>query len=605
MPKPGRYHISRKIADGGMAEIFLGTQHGMEGFERPVVLKRILAPLVADPQFRHMLIDEAHIAMGLNHSNIVQVLDLGHARDRYFLVLELVDGWDLSQLLSRTAAAKFPVPPEIALYIVAEVCRALAYAHARTRDGRPLAIVHRDVSPQNILISEQGEVKLTDFGIAKAMVRRESTNQGVIKGKLAFMSPEQASGSILDNRSDLFSLGTILYLFFTGRRPFEAPTDLESIMLVRECRFAPPEEVKPSLAPAVAKIIRRALERLPSKRYQNADEMLVDIENVQRTVYRPAGQTELKRWLAELQSRDHCATVSRATTKSETGEYEELDFGEGAEVVFDESGVVDIADVVQGIQPTIAASAVELSGIHPHSEDKTTAATPITVRQSRVPTRIIMFASVVVVAAVGGWFFLPDKDAGHAKHKPVAAKHQELLARAEPSPTPKAEPAAEIRNPPVTAADTKPAVDSGTPSATVAVATDHAGPAEGEEDEENLLKQAEPNDGERVIDEDEGLPIRGSKERNAKAELVEPVSVRVVSSPEGAVISVGKRVFGRAPMNLRFRPGITFEVGFVKRGYLPAKKSVTVANRKNQTVKVSLKKKPAPKKSLFRRIFGR
>ena len=156
MPKVGKYHIARKIADGGMAEIFLGTQHGMEGFERPVVLKRILAPLVADPQFRNMLIDEAHVAMGLNHSNIVQVLDLGHVRGRYFLVMELVDGWDLSQILARASAANFPLPPEIVLYVAAEICRALAYAHARTRDGNPLAIVHRDVSPQNVLVSEQG-----------------------------------------------------------------------------------------------------------------------------------------------------------------------------------------------------------------------------------------------------------------------------------------------------------------------------------------------------------------------------------------------------------------------------------------------------------------
>ena len=194
MPGPGRYHISRKIADGGMAEIFLGTQRGVEGFERPVVLKRILASLLADPQFRNQMIDEAHVAMSLNHSNIVQVLDLGHARGRYFLVLELVEGWDLNQILNRARAASFPLLPELSLYLVAEVCRALGYAHAKTRDGQPLGIVHRDVSPHNVLVSEQGEVKLTDFGIAKAMGRREHTGHGVIKGKLAFMSPEQASG---------------------------------------------------------------------------------------------------------------------------------------------------------------------------------------------------------------------------------------------------------------------------------------------------------------------------------------------------------------------------------------------------------------------------
>jgi serine/threonine protein kinase len=360
MPKAGKYHIARKIADGGMAEIFVGTQHGMEGFERPVVLKRILAPLVADPQFRNMLIDEAHVAMGLNHSNIVQVLDLGRVRDRYFLVMELVDGWDLSQILTRAASAHFPLPPEIVLYITAEICRALAYAHARRRDGQPLGIVHRDVSPQNVLVSEQGEVKLTDFGIAKAMGRRERTNQGVIKGKLAFMSPEQASGAVLDSRSDLFSLGTMLYLFFTGRYPFEAPTDLEGILRVRACKFTPPEIVNPALSADLVKILHRAMQAMPSQRYQNADEMLLDIENVQRTAYKPAGQTELKRWLAELQQRDHCPTISHATT-AQAAEDEALDIGAGAEVIFDDSNAIDLDNVLQGMQPTIAASPKQMA----------------------------------------------------------------------------------------------------------------------------------------------------------------------------------------------------------------------------------------------------
>ncbi|HEX7598005.1 MAG TPA: serine/threonine-protein kinase, partial [Polyangia bacterium] len=297
MPRAGRYHISRKIADGGMAEIFLGSQRGVEGFERPVVLKRILASLLVDPQFRNQMIDEAHVAMSLNHSNIVQVLDLGHAAGRYFLVLELVDGWDLNQILHRARDTSFALLPELSLYIVAEVCRALAYAHAKLRDGQPLGIVHRDVSPHNVLISEQGEVKLTDFGIAKAMGRREHTGHGIIKGKLAFMSPEQASGTAIDSRSDIFSLGTVLYMLGTGVRPFEAPTDLETLVRVRHCQFAPPTVAAPDLSPEFARIIERAMQAAPADRYQTTEEMLVDIETVQRAVFRPAGQTELKRWL--------------------------------------------------------------------------------------------------------------------------------------------------------------------------------------------------------------------------------------------------------------------------------------------------------------------
>ncbi len=601
MPKAGKYHIARKIADGGMAEIFVGTQHGMEGFERPVVLKRILAPLVADPQFRNMLIDEAHVAMGLNHSNIVQVLDLGHVRGRYFLVMELVDGWDLSQILARAASAQFPLPPEIVLYIAAEICRALAYAHARTRDGQPLAIVHRDVSPQNVLVSEQGEVKLTDFGIAKAMGRREHTNQGVIKGKLAFMSPEQASGWVLDNRSDLFALGTMLYLFFTDRRPFEAPTDLESIMRVRECKFTPPEVVKPNLNPALVKIIHRAMQALPVNRYQSADEMLLDIESVQRTAYKPAGQTELKRWLAELQQRDHCPTISHATAaQSSVPEDEAIDLGEGADLIFDdESNVIHIEDVLSGMQPTIAASPERLSSSGPSPERETKTDIPTVSQPSRIPMRFLVLALIIAALALGAWLAIPGSSRAPAKqgHEPAA----------KPAPTGgKADAKTEGKLAPVATIDAGVKVSAELPKS-VLPTSPKAAPAENEEEEENLLKNAEPDDHERVLGEEEG--VKGAQKQTSKISSesnLASVSVHLVSIPEGAVVSLGRRVFGRVPMNLRFRPGMTFELTFVKKGYLPTTKRFTATGRANQTVRVALKKKPAPspKKSLFRRIFG-
>src|SRR5215468_2814778 len=257
MAKHGRYKIVRRVADGGMAEIFLATQTGREGFAKPVILKRIHSAIYADPQFRNMFIDEAHISMSLSHSNIVQILDLGSGGGRYFLVLELVDGWDLGKILYRAAAARFPLPRELGLHIIADICRALAYAHAKTDGDRPLGIVHRDISPHNILVSEQGEVKLTDFGIAKAMNKREQTGTGVVKGKVSFMSPEQALGKPIDARSDLFSMGTVLYQLMTGVRPFEAPTDLEILLRVQKAEFRTPEEARPDLPAQVAAIIAR------------------------------------------------------------------------------------------------------------------------------------------------------------------------------------------------------------------------------------------------------------------------------------------------------------------------------------------------------------
>jgi serine/threonine-protein kinase len=466
------------------------------------------------------------------------------------------------------------------------------------------------VSPQNVLISEQGEVKLTDFGIAKAMGRRERTNQGVIKGKLAFMSPEQASGWVLDNRSDLFALGTMLYQFFTERRPFEAPTDLESITRVRECKFTPPEMVKPGLHPALVKIIRRAMQALPANRYQSADEMLVDIENVQRTAYKPAGQTELKRWLAELQQRDHCQTISHASAApAATAENEGLDVGEGAEVVFDESNVIDIEDVLRGMQPTIAAAAQPPPVPKPvppapkavppvpkaTSEGKTKADAPIPPKRSRIPSRTIAFALLLAALALGAWLALPGSSQAPMKRGHESPAKRTVLANGEGS-KPGAAPLVGID------AGTKTIADAAKP-ATPAPAAPAA--SESEEEEENLLKNAEPDDYERVIDESEG--VKGIKKKSAKTPSepsAEPVSVRLVSTPEGAVIRLGKRVFGRAPMNLRFRPGITFELTFVKKGYLPATKRFIATGKKNQTVKVALTKKHVPRKSLFRRIFG-
>src|SRR4051794_7601661 len=332
----GRYTVVRKLAEGGMAEIFLARQHGSEGFEKPVVLKRIHSGFAVDEQFRHMLVDEGHISMGLLHNNIVQVLDLGRARGRLFLALELVDGWDLSRILHRGSAIHAWIPPGLAIYVLGETCRALSYAHGRTKaDGVPMGIVHRDISPQNILVSEQGEVKLADFGIAKALTKRERTATGVVKGKVAFMSPEQALGQEIDARSDLFSLGTLFYLLMTGVRPFEAPTDFEVIARVQKCVFTPPEEVRPQLPASVTAIIRRAMAHDREERYQTAEELLVDLEGVLRGQYASPGQTELKLWLADLTRQDGQPPISRAAAmpvsgaaRSDLGEGDALELGD-------------------------------------------------------------------------------------------------------------------------------------------------------------------------------------------------------------------------------------------------------------------------------------
>ena len=306
MAKHGRYNIVRRVADGGMAEIFLATQVGRDGFQKPVILKRIHSTIYADPQFRNMFIDEAHISMSLAHSNIAQVLDLG-------VGARAATSWCWSWSTAGTWDACCSAPPPRA-----RRCRAssastsppTSAARWPTRTARPTAsgrsgIVHRDISPHNVLLSEQGEIKLTDFGIAKAMNKREQTGTGVVKGKVAFMSPEQAMGKPIDARSDLFSLGTVLYLLMVRSRPFEGPTDLETLLRVQKGDFTPPEAAAPDLEPEVAAIINRAMQARPQRSATRAPTRCWPTSSTCcARVFRPVGQTELKRWLAELSAHD-------------------------------------------------------------------------------------------------------------------------------------------------------------------------------------------------------------------------------------------------------------------------------------------------------------
>ena len=304
MSRAVRYHVVNKIAHGGMAEIFLAVQTGAEGFQKQVVLKRILPALSADPSFVRMLVDEAHIASTLNHSNVVQVLDLGKAADQFFLVLEFVDGWSLEQVRRRAKKARMKFPLPLALYVVSSLCRALAYAHTRKRNGQPLGIVHRDVTPQNVLLSREGEVKLADFGIAKAIGKREKSVTGVIKGKFAYMSPEQAVGGELDGRSDLFSVGTVLYVLTTGRKPFEGTNDLDVLMQVRKARYEKPSELIKDFNPEVERFIARALRPDPARRWQSAEQMADRLDAILLKLGQTSGPAVLKRWLETLAGKD-------------------------------------------------------------------------------------------------------------------------------------------------------------------------------------------------------------------------------------------------------------------------------------------------------------
>ena len=274
----GSYVFLQKFAVGGMAELYKARKSGAKGFQKLFVAKKILPHLAMNDDFIGMLIDEAKVAALLDHPNIVRIYDLGKVEDSYCIVMEYVRGRDLRKVLNRAAKLNSPIPIAEACLITASVLAGLSSAHTKKFKGKELDIVHRDISPQNILISFEGEVKIADFGIAKAANQSTETKAGVLKGKVSYMSPEQASGRPLDRRSDIFSAGVILYEMLTGKKLFHGESDMVTINKVRMAKVDPlPSSVNPAVPKELDGILLKALSRDPSKRYQSAAEMEKEI----------------------------------------------------------------------------------------------------------------------------------------------------------------------------------------------------------------------------------------------------------------------------------------------------------------------------------------
>ncbi len=275
----GPYRLVRQIAVGGMAEIHLAKTKGIAGFEKYVALKMIHPNFAEDDQFIQMLVDEAKIAVQLNHGNIAQTFDLGRVGETFYITMEYVDGADLYKILRRGSEQDLEMPLDICAFVMKEVASALDHAH-RKRDhgGKSLGIVHRDVSPQNVLISYAGEVKLVDFGIAKATMKARQTAAGVIKGKYYYMSPEQAWGDPIDSRSDIFSAGIVLYEMMTGQMLY-LEEDLHKLLdMARRAEIEPPSVLRKGIPPQLERIVMRALAKVPGERYQSAGDMASDLE---------------------------------------------------------------------------------------------------------------------------------------------------------------------------------------------------------------------------------------------------------------------------------------------------------------------------------------
>ncbi|HET7436620.1 MAG TPA: TonB family protein [Thermoanaerobaculia bacterium] len=279
--KFGQYVLVEKIATGGMAEVWKARMRGVEGFQKIVAIKKILPHLSDNQDFIEMFIDEAKLAAQLNHNNIIHIYDLGKIQSSYYIAMEYIDGFDLKTILRRATERDTPMTVELALFIASKIASALDYAH-RKRDfeDRDMGIVHRDVSPQNVLISQEGDIKLCDFGIAKAASKASHTQAGALKGKLQYMSPEQAWGRNIDRRSDVFALATVLFEMLTARKLFTGDNELSILEQVREARVTAPSEFNDEVSPEIDRIVLKALQKDPANRYQTAGELARDLDAV-------------------------------------------------------------------------------------------------------------------------------------------------------------------------------------------------------------------------------------------------------------------------------------------------------------------------------------
>ncbi|MBU1238733.1 serine/threonine protein kinase, partial [Myxococcota bacterium] len=297
--KDQKYKIIKKLDSGGMAEVFLAEMETVKGFKKTVAIKRIRPSLIQEEKFVKMFMDEARLSLYLQHANIASIFDVGMSDKHFFIVMEYVEGLNLKSILELLQNPT--LPPQLAVFIMQNVCEALHYAHTLkdSSSGKPFHIVHRDISPPNILISKAGEVKLVDFGLAKASSQDEKSEPGLIKGKYSYLSPEAAAGLEVDHRTDIFATGIILFELITGRRLFLGENNYETVLQVKEAHVPKLSSLVPHIHPELDRIVAKSLERDPEKRYMNASDMGDDLTQVLFTMGKAVTKRDISKYVLE------------------------------------------------------------------------------------------------------------------------------------------------------------------------------------------------------------------------------------------------------------------------------------------------------------------
>jgi serine/threonine-protein kinase len=300
MSEPQRYHVLDRIAAGGMAEVYRGESAGIEGFRKKVAIKRVLPKLSENKEFINMFLDEARLCAYLNHSKCVQVFDIGQGAGSHFIVMEFVDGADLKGILEHLSAQERLLPVEVCCRIAMDICEGLSYAHQATdHAGKPLDIVHRDISPHNVLMTRHGEVKLVDFGLAKASSHLTDEEEDIVKGKFGYLAPEITLGKGADKRVDIFAAGILLWEMLSGKRLFKGANDLETFKLVRNAEVPDLRPLRGDVTDDVMRVLFKALARDPDQRYQTADSFARDLSIVLLRLGRPVSYQDLGKFVTE------------------------------------------------------------------------------------------------------------------------------------------------------------------------------------------------------------------------------------------------------------------------------------------------------------------
>jgi serine/threonine protein kinase len=285
----GPYEVTELLAAGGMAEIFLGRKTGPGGFEKPLVVKRIHKKLLGDREIEAMFVDEARVQALLDHPHIVQIYDFGEDRGSYYIAMEYIAGATLRWVVDNAAAVRRPVPVQHALRIAADVLAGLHYAHEMSdEDEQPLRLIHRDISPVNILVARSGQAKLCDFGVAKSELQRVMTRVGIVKGKFRYMAPEQLNAEPIDRRVDLFAVGAVLWETLVGRRLFDHPSEDDAVAAIRAGNYPDVSDLRADVPKAMDRLLRRALHPNRDKRYRTARDFQLHLEELLRLMPAPS-----------------------------------------------------------------------------------------------------------------------------------------------------------------------------------------------------------------------------------------------------------------------------------------------------------------------------